>query len=95
MQNSGLPNSSAAAHFAQYPATDGAVFSVWYNISGALSRQLLLPVPQRRRTDVWQELNASETLSITFDSIELKPRILYIKRQGIITDDPLPCLFIA
>ena len=43
MQNSGLPTSLAATHFAQYPLATipGAVFSVWHNISGAVYANFL------------------------------------------------------
>lgn len=42
MQNSGLASSLANMHFAAYPLATipGAVFSVWHNISGALTARL-------------------------------------------------------
>jgi BASS family bile acid:Na+ symporter len=42
MQNSGLASSLAVLHFAAYPLATipGAIFSVWHNISGALTAKL-------------------------------------------------------
>lgn len=42
MQNSGLASSLAVLHFAAYPLATipGAIFSVWHNISGALTARL-------------------------------------------------------
>lgn len=42
MQNSGLATSLAATHFAMYPmaAVPGALFSVWHNISGAITARI-------------------------------------------------------
>ena len=42
MQNSGLASSLANMHFAAYPLATipGAIFSVWHNISGALTARL-------------------------------------------------------
>ena len=42
MQNSGLATSLATTHFAMYPmaAVPSAIFSVWHNISGALTAQI-------------------------------------------------------
>ena len=42
MQNSGLASSLATIHFAAYPLATipGAIFSVWHNISGALTARL-------------------------------------------------------
>ena len=44
MQNSGLASSLATLHFAAYPMATipGAIFSVWYNISGALVARLYI-----------------------------------------------------
>ena len=42
MQNSGLASSLAAIHFASFPLATipGAVFSVWHNISGAITARI-------------------------------------------------------
>lgn len=42
MQNSGLASSLAAIHFASFPLATipGAVFSVWHNISGAITARM-------------------------------------------------------
>jgi BASS family bile acid:Na+ symporter len=54
MQNSGLAASLAAAHFAAMPAAalPPAVFSVWHNISGALTAAWLArkPLPEAEAT---------------------------------------------
>lgn len=44
MQNSGLASSLAAIHFASFPLATipGAVFSVWHNISGAITARIFV-----------------------------------------------------
>ncbi len=63
MQNSGLAASLAAAHFATMPAAalPPAVFSVWHNISGALTAAWLArkPLPEAEAAAVTEHATAA------------------------------------
>ena len=62
MQNSGLAASLAAGHFASMPAAalPPAIFSVWHNVSGAVTAAFF-----RRRPLPEAELAAAETDRVT------------------------------